>query len=72
MTTIPILITLLTATCVHEQYGVCTAEFPWQQWLRERATMVRYCPLPTCYTVTIYIKLYYCVCGSGARSIKLA
>jgi hypothetical protein len=72
MTRNAVFITLLTATCIHEQYGERTAEFPRQQWLRERATMVRYSPLPACYTLTVYIKLYYYVCGSGDRSFKLA
>jgi hypothetical protein len=33
---------LLTLTCISTMHTVCTLEFPFQQWLRKRATILRH------------------------------
>jgi len=37
---------LLTATYIDQQYKGDTIAFPWQQWLRERSTVLRYTHIP--------------------------
>jgi hypothetical protein len=45
VTNILIFIILLTVTCASTTQGGRIVAFPWQQWLRERATVLRYSPL---------------------------
>jgi hypothetical protein len=42
------------ATDTHSEYGILIA-FPQQQWLRERASVLRYSALPVLYLNIFYV-----------------
>jgi len=41
---------IINATDMHSEYVTLNA-FPWQQWLRERASMLRYTTLPVFFVI---------------------